>query len=166
MMRSTSPAAALAPFAVLLAFTLGCGSNSQESGPVADSTANALEPAPDLAAAEASLRTGTWQWVGTNRPADRVEPADPSKYTISFQADTLASVQADCNSGSGRYTLVEGQRIEFGPMVTTLMGCPEGSQGPEYLRQLGAAEAWAVTGDSLSLTLELNGGTMSFVRRP
>jgi heat shock protein HslJ len=165
-MNSPFRSLAAAVVAVTALVSAGCQPSARESGPVADSSADVLEPAPGLAAAEASLMTGTWMWVGTNRPTDRVEPNDPTKYTIAFQSDSLAAVQADCNQGSGRYTLVEGGKIELEPVTTTQMGCPEGSSDTEYLRQLGAVEAWGVQGDTLSLALELGGGTMRFVRRP
>ena len=151
--------------AVVLAAGGGCGRAADDTAPAPDSLASHLETgAPELAALEASLMSGTWQWVGTNRPADRLAPPDPSHYTLAFGGDRTASVRADCNRGSGNYTLVEGQKIEFGPMTTTLIGCPEGSLGPEYLSQLAAAEGWHVAGDTLSLTLELEGGTMRFAR--
>jgi heat shock protein HslJ len=155
--------------ALALAFGLalaGCRSAPQETGgPVADSSVDALEPAPDLAASEASLKTGTWHWVGTNRPADRVEPDDPAKYTIAFQGDSTVHVKADCNSGSGSYFLIEGQRLQIGPVTSTLMGCPTGSYDTEFNRELGEVEGWSVSGDTLSFSLKLGQGTMRFVRR-
>ena len=150
--------------ASILFLLAGCARSSEQSAPAADSSADELSPPPQLAAVDASLLSGTWQWVGTNRPAGRIAPSDPAKYTLSFGADSTASVHADCNQGGGRYTLIEGQRIEFGPMTTTLMGCPEPSLGSEYLGQLAQAEAYDVSGDTMSLTLKLEAGTMRFVR--
>ncbi len=158
----------VSPYApILLALVLsaaGCARPAGESTPAPDSSADVLSPPPQPAAIDASLRSGTWQWVGTNRPSDRVAPADPSRYTIEFRADSTAAVHADCNQGSGRYTLIEGQKLEIGPIVTTLIGCPEGSLGNEYVMELGAVEGYQVSGDTLSITLELGGGTMRFVR--
>ena len=61
---------------------------------------------------------------------------------------------------------LEGQKLEIGPIEQTLIGCPEGSLDTEFARELGAVEAYHVAGDTLSITLELEGGTMRFVRRP
>lgn len=159
MLRSAS----LALFLLLVLFATGCSRPPQDSA-APDSAADVLVPAPQLAAVDLALMTGTWQWVGTNRPSDRVEPKDPSRYTVAFQADSTVAVHADCNSGSGRYTLIAGQKIELGPVTTTLMGCPEGSLDSEFLRELSAAEGYALSGDTLSLTLKLEAGTMRFVR--
>ena len=155
----------LVPLVLALAlFAAGCAKPAGETAsPAADSSAGVLEPPPQLAAVDAALMTGTWQWVGTNRPADRVAPPDPSHYTIAFQ-DTTVSVRADCNRGSGRLTLIEGQRMEIGPIVQTQMGCPAGSLDSEFTNQLGAVEAYQVSGDTLSITLKLEGGTMRFVK--
>ncbi|MEO6463593.1 MAG: META domain-containing protein [Candidatus Eisenbacteria bacterium] len=161
MIRLLSPAVALA----LALAAAGCSKPPGETTPAPDSSAGVLEPPPQLAAIDAALLSGTWQWVGTNRPAERVAPADPARYTIAFRADSTAAVHADCNRGSGRFTLIEGQRIEIGPIATTRMACPEGSLDGEYLKELGAVAAYQVSGDTLSITLELEGGTMRFVRK-
>lgn len=143
----------------------GCAKPAGDSAPAPDSSAGVLDPPPQLAAVDAALMSGTWQWVGTNRPSDRVAPPDPARYTIAFQADSTVAVFADCNQGGGRYTLIEGQKIEIGPIVQTLIGCPAGSLDSEFTRQLGAVEAYQVSGDTLSITLKLEGGTMRFVKK-
>ena len=159
----------LVPLVLVLVLVLavaGCGKPpAGDSAPAGDSSAGVLDPPPQLAAIDAALMSGTWQWVGTNRLSDRVAPADPARYTIAFQADTTLAVLADCNQGGGRYRLIEGQRLEIGPIAQTLIGCPEGSLDSEFTRQLGAAEAYQVSGDTLSLTLALEGGTMRFVKK-
>ena len=110
---------------LLSALGPGCAKPAGDSAPAPDSAADVLAPPPQLAAVDAALMSGTWHWVGTLRPAGQVAPADPSRYTIEFLADSTVAVVLDCNGGGGRYRLIEGQKLEIGPIEQTLIGCPE-----------------------------------------
>jgi heat shock protein HslJ len=57
---------------------------------------------------------------------------DPGKYTVSFGTDGRAAFTIDCNTGSGSFQSEpasgEGEpsgSLTFGPLATTLMGCPD-----------------------------------------
>jgi heat shock protein HslJ len=163
MIRPVRTVAAAACAAIL---TLAGCSRPPDTARMADSTANELSEPPIPAAVDSTLMQGAWHWERNVAAPEPVAPIDPAKYTLAFDPDSTALVRADCNQGSGPYRLVEGNRIELGPFVTTLMGCPEGSLDRVFLQGLQAAEGYAVSGDTLSLTLELGTGTMRFVRRP
>lgn len=165
MPRSVHSLVAALCAAFALACFAGC-SRPPESSRLPDSTANALAEPPVPVAVDSTLLSGAWHWVRTVGDTTPVAPTDPSKYTLAFEPDGTALVRADCNQGSGPYRLVEGNRIETGPFVLTLMACAEGSLDRRYLTGLDAAEGYAVTGDTLSLTLPLGGGMMQFLRRP
>jgi heat shock protein HslJ len=160
-----APAACAALVLVLVLGLHGCG-RPPETARDPDSTASVLDEPPVPPAVDSTLMAGAWHWMRTVGAATPLAPTDPAKYTLAFEPDGTALVRADCNQGSGPYRLVEGNRIETGPFVLTLMGCAEGSLDRPYLQGLQAAEGYAVSGDTLSLTLELNGGMMQFVRRP
>jgi len=69
--------------------------------------------------------------------------------------------KADCNLGSGGYTL-EANRLtlELGPM--TLAECGPTSQYDEYISLLGQVATYERKGDSLLLDLMGDGGQMTF----
>lgn len=109
----------------------------------------------------AGLTGVTWEWQSTQAADGTTEAAaDPSRYTLMFNEDGTVSVQFDCNSGGGSYTL-EGDKLTFGPMMTTLMGCPEDSQVDAFSEGLNTVASVALDGDSLTLGLS-DGGEMLF----
>lgn len=112
-------------------------------------------------AADGALVGMTWQWVSTEQADGTVvEASDPGSYTLTFMDDGSVGAQFDCNSGGGAYT-IEGSSLTFGPMVTTLMACPDASQADVFGQQLAEVTSYAVDGDTLTLTLA-DGGTMTF----
>lgn len=111
-----------------------------------------------------TLTGGVWQWQQTQDNSGKVTtPTDPSRYTIEFQADGLVAVQADCNRGTGKYT-VDATTLTFGPIATTLMGCPPGSQDTEFLRQLSQIKSYLFKDGKLYLELPVDTGSMEFSR--
>ncbi|MGD9890470.1 MAG: META domain-containing protein [Dehalococcoidia bacterium] len=106
-----------------------------------------------------------WQWRGTLlRDGTVIRPADPSNYTIEFGADENAAVRADCNVGGGSYTTAAGERMQIGPIITTLIACPPGSLDGLYLQQLDRVAGFRILGDDLVLSLESGLGWMRFTR--
>lgn len=105
-----------------------------------------------------------WLWQGTTlNDGQTFSPDDPSRYTLLLQPDGRAAVRADCNSGGGPYTL-DGNRIDIGPLVSTLIGCPPGSLGSTFLQQLDRVTAYSVQDGDLILELPSPGGAMRFRR--
>jgi len=72
---------------------------------------------------------------------------------------------ADCNSIRGAYTL-DGSSITIDAAATTLMGCPEGSLGSEFTRDLEAAAIVFFQEGDLLIDLFADGGTMRFSAAP
>ena len=89
-------------------------------------------------------------------------PTDPSRYTVQFLDGARVAVRADCNTGSGPYT-VEGAKLSVGNVAVTLMACPPGSHDGEFLRALSKAETHRLEGDTLELQLR-GGGVLAFRR--
>lgn len=109
------------------------------------------------------LRGTKWNWVSTQTPTGTINVPSPMKYVLDFLTDDRVAVQADCNKGSGNYT-VSGNNLTFGGIAMTMMACPPGSLGTKFGQQLGAARLYKITGDRLSIDLADGGGTMMFVR--
>jgi heat shock protein HslJ len=107
----------------------------------------------------------TWQLTAITEkvPAFQgvVPAADQANYTIEFKADGTYSAKADCNMVSGTYTTTSsgGLTIVLGP--STLVACPEGSLGSQYVAGLGNAASYAITDSQLTITLK-DGGTLAY----
>jgi heat shock protein HslJ len=102
-----------------------------------------------------------WKWEGTTTPIGVTAVDDPDKYTIELLPDGQFRFTADCNTGSGTYTLDGGHiSFEFGPM--TLAACPPGSLSDQFIQDLSAAAIYFVEGDNLFIDLIFDSGTMRF----
>jgi heat shock protein HslJ len=122
--------------------------------------------APMVALAADSLTQGVWLWQRTSYADGTTIPcSDPSKYTLAFLDTGIYSVQADCNQGSGAYT-VDGSRLTLQPGPMTRAACPPGSQDTVFLKDLGRVSTYVFDGDNLVLNLELDSGNMVFSPRP
>ncbi|HEX2444047.1 MAG TPA: META domain-containing protein [Vicinamibacterales bacterium] len=88
-------------------------------------------------------------------------PEVPANYTLDFQPDGRVAVRADCNRGSGTYS-VSGSQISFGPIALTRMACPPGSIDAKFVRGLTAAVSYMRDGDALVLAMKIDTGTMRF----
>ena len=96
-----------------------------------------------------------WEWerfVG-GADADVIEVDDPSKYTLTLNADGTYQVRADCNRATGGYTLDEAH-LTLQPGPTTLAECEPGSLYDEFLGKLGYVRTY-VSDDEGRLVLNL-----------
>jgi heat shock protein HslJ len=80
-------------------------------------------------------------------------PADVT-ITATFTEDEVAG-SSGCNSYNGPYT-VDGDNLEIGPTVSTLMACEEPMMTWEgnYLQALQAAQTYSISGNELEITTE------------
>lgn len=83
-----------------------------------------------------------------------------SSYWVQFLPDGGFSFRADCNGGFGSYT-VDGSNVTLGPLGTTLMLCPDGGHGNEFIAALGQVTTWSIDQSEASdqLVLGLADGT-------
>lgn len=104
-----------------------------------------------------------WGWTHTEYSNDTVvEADDPSRYTVRFEPDGTALIMLDCNSGSATYTQDEGGSLSFGPIISTRMACPEGSQANVFAQDLEKAVTYLMVGDQLAVSLVVDTGIMFF----
>jgi heat shock protein HslJ len=87
--------------------------------------------------------------------------SDPSRYTLTLADDGSFRLAADCNSVAGTY-VTDGDEItmSFGP--STLVACPEGSQGDQFMSLLHTVDTFSIDGGDLTLHLADAAGTMRF----
>lgn len=83
-----------------------------------------------------------------------------SAYWVQFLPDGGFSFRADCNGGFGSYE-IDGFNVTLGPLGTTLMLCPEGGQGAEFIDALSSVATWSIdqSGASDVLVLTTSDGT-------
>jgi heat shock protein HslJ len=90
-----------------------------------------------------------------------VPEADQANYTIEFMSDGKFSAKADCNQVAGAYTTTSTGGMTITPGPSTLVACPEGSMGDQYVAGLGNAASYAIASNVLTITLK-DGGTLVY----
>jgi heat shock protein HslJ len=107
----------------------------------------------------------TWQLVSITEKVPAFQatvPADQqANYTILFNDDGTAAIQADCNAVTATFT-TDDERITIVPGASTLAMCPEGSLGSEFVTVLSVATSYNVRGNAMTLYI-LNEGRLEFV---
>ena len=103
----------------------------------------------------------SWQWVRTVTPIERIEVAEPERYTLLLKPDGRAEVGFDCNKGGGHYELA-GNKLTFGPLISTRKACPADSQDAAYMSQLGRISSFFIQDGNLFLEMPMDSGTMRF----
>ncbi len=123
-------------------------------------------PVAPTTGAAPEITQGVWLWQRTEYNNDTtLVVSDPSKYSIALQADGRLSLQADCNRGTGTYTLA-GPQITLVPGAMTLAACAPGSQDTVFLRELRDVVTYVFDGQNLVLNLKIDGGNMIFAPEP
>jgi len=90
-----------------------------------------------------------------------VVPADQQPdYTITFNTDGTYSGTAGCNQIAGTYK-TSGNTLTITAGASTLAFCPDSDFGTIFAHSLTKAATYAVTNDTLTITLT-DGGTMTF----
>jgi len=107
-----------------------------------------------------------WEWQGFQGGNDReVVPAEPAAYWIEFLPDGRYVLQADCNTGGGRYE-DEGAAIDLQLAVLTEAVCPDPALDREFLRVVEDASSFVFRDGDLYLALPADAGIARFAARP
>ncbi|MAG35399.1 MAG: hypothetical protein CL878_04015 [Dehalococcoidia bacterium] len=113
------------------------------------------------------LLGAAWYWQRYEDTAGlrNITVADPAKYTLEFRQDKRYLIRADCNTGSGAFT-VEGGSLTLGQGPMTLAACEPDSLDTEFLRRLGDVRTYVLVDGELALNLWADAGNMIFSRDP
>jgi hypothetical protein len=114
------------------------------------------------------LQGTSWQLVGIQSMDDAQglrRPADPSRYTLSLQADGRAVLQLDCNRAMGSWRVEPSTDpgnggFRFGPLASTKALCPSPSLGEPLARQLPYVRGYLLRDGRLNLSLLADGGIL------
>ncbi len=112
--------------------------------------------------------TGTvWLWQETlMNDGAVIAPDNPANYNILLDDEGRFTFQADCNRGSGGYTVEADGQISLMPGPMTLMACPEGSLGDVFVQQLSDAAIYFFQNGDLFMDIKFDSGTMRFAAQP
>ncbi|MBC2734060.1 MAG: META domain-containing protein [Desulfobacteraceae bacterium] len=135
---------------------------------------------PDLKQIETELKSGTrlypeaerstdprrvlneiWQWESTTTPVEKIDVANPERYTILLKDEGKIQARFDCNRGGGEYEIAPG-KLTFGPLISTRMACPEDTMDAAFMRDLQRVTTFFVQDSMLFLELPYDSGTMRF----
>ncbi len=157
----------LLPAALLVLLLPACGNPPPASQPGVGaggtSTSTDSTAAPAATPAATSLAGTQWVLTGYGSAAEPLAPPEGAQVTAQFTGDQVQGTAA-CNSYSGSYT-ADDQRLTIGALMQTEMAClREDLMELErvFLQALGAARAYAVDGDTL--TIDYDGGVLRFTR--
>ena len=102
-----------------------------------------------------------WQLTAITKPDGTITINDPSRYTVTFNADGSANWQADCNVGSATYTGGDGA-LALTMGASTMAFCPPGSFDQIFLGGLTNAMGYRLEGGNLLIDMLYESGTMTF----
>lgn len=110
---------------------------------------------PACGAGGAALEDTTWALQSYGETGNLKAVLADTEVTAEFvSAEGTVKGSAGCNSYSGGYELDKDTLALPGPLISTMMACPEPimNQELEYLATLQAAESYSIDGDQLQIT--------------
>jgi len=130
---------------------------------MADAGTYEFEPFP---AASASLENTDWRLTRLGEAAVAAASQQREPYFVLSSKSHRVSGSGGCNRFTGSYQL-NGDELTFGPIVTTLMACPEGMDTEKaFLKALTETKTWKLTEQKLEL-FDAHGKLLaSFEARP
>ncbi len=112
-----------------------------------------------------TLKNKTWLWESSvDARGVEAEPANPDDFELTFGAGGTLTSTTDCNSLGGSYS-VNGEVLSIGSLVATEKFCSEESLEQAYARLLGLVGSHIIEGNTLTLILLKDAGTMTFSAR-
>lgn len=104
----------------------------------------------------------TWRWQEIqSMDGTSTTVSDPVNYTLILNQDGTFNIQADCNQGSGGYTL-DGSQLTLEVGTLTLAACPPESLSDRYIELLGFVGSYVIEDGELYLSLMADGGILRF----
>lgn len=116
-----------------------------------------------LAANAGELSGTAWQLVRIKSMDDTsATPDAPQKYTLKFERDGRAAIQADCNRGTGSWSAQSGRQLAFSKIASTRALCPPGSISEKFLSQFEWVRSYTLKDDRLFLATMADGSIIEF----
>lgn len=111
------------------------------------------------AASASPLANTSWRLVRFEVGDDRVlTPANPSTFTVQFNADDSVSVRFECNRGRGTWKSAAPPQLELGPLAMTRALCADMALHDQITRQWTYIRSYVLRDSHLFLWLMADGG--------
>jgi heat shock protein HslJ len=136
----------------------------QTVGAVRDTVADVTEPTGEKTAASDVVDV-VWEWVSMTTPVEELKADSPDRYTLRLGSDGHLALKADCNRGSGAYTITGDRALTMKPIALTRAMCPQGSLSDRFARDVGRATSYFIKDGDLYLELPVDSGTLRFKRQ-
>jgi heat shock protein HslJ len=107
------------------------------------------------------LTDALWAWNELIEPDGQSLILNPDNYTLRFFPDGTLSIVADCNTGSGTYTL-DGNAMTIQPGAMSTAFCGEDSLDAQFLAYLDQVIGYDLGNGYLALILAEDAGQLGF----
>jgi len=108
-----------------------------------------------------SLTDTLWAWGELIEPDGQSLILNPDSYTLKFFTDGSLNIIADCNTGTGTYT-VDGSAMTIQLGAMTQAACGDDSLHDQFLQYLGQVVGFDLQDGYLSLILGEEAGSLGF----
>jgi heat shock protein HslJ len=106
---------------------------------------------PEQASANKALEETYWMLTELEgKPVTAQKEGEKPSYIYFSAGKKRVAVSGGCNVMGGSYELLEGNRIVFGQMMSTMMACPDMTIEEGLKKMTGMADNYAIQGDNLS----------------
>lgn len=105
---------------------------------------------------------GTWRWLGTITPVEKIQPIAGEDYLITFTEEGSISMKLETNQINGTYE-IDGRNLKVvPPMIMTLAAWMPDSPAPSILKLMEHATGYFFMEGQLYIDTYADGGTMRF----
>jgi para-nitrobenzyl esterase len=126
---------------------------------------------PQIQPTKPVLTGSLWTLVAFQSSDDaigKMTPANPERYTLSFDSGGRLAMQLDCNRGMGSWQVTgasdSGGALAIKGGAMTRAACRPGSMDVQIVRDLSRVRSFIIKGDRLFLALEADSGIYEFKR--
>lgn len=103
-----------------------------------------------------------WQWTDLIQPSAGTAIPNPAAYTIMFNTDGTANIQADCNVGGATYTTAAEGSLTITPGAFTLAYCGQNSLDQVFIGGLTNAKSYRIDQGRLIIDMLYDSGSLAF----
>jgi heat shock protein HslJ len=106
---------------------------------------------PGGAAVSKSLEGTYWMLTELNgKPVSEPQEGEKPSFIYFDAGKKRVSISGGCNVMGGSYELLDGNRIEFGQLISTMMACPDMTNEEGLKQMTSIADNFAIQENTLS----------------
>lgn len=76
---------------------------------------------------------------------------EKGQFTLTFSNEGRLNGRGSCNTINGNYSIPERGKLEFGPLASTRMMCPDIQRESKFFAVVNGATSYEIDGDTLLL---------------